>query len=210
MLVICPSRGRPGNIDALLECWKLTEADAELVVCVDDDDPTAGDYPADVTIGPRTTLGGWTNRVAVARCHDHDIIGVIGDDVRPRSLHWDAELAAAMVPFGVVYGNDLHQSERMPTHPFLDAEIVRRLGYMAAPGIDHLYLDDAWKAIGEHLGTLTYCPNVILEHVHPHAGKAPMDEGYRQVNARHAYKEGKRQLARYLSGQFESDMALLA
>lgn len=209
MLVICPSRGRPQNIEALLDCWAATGAEAELMVCIDDDDPTAGDYPAGVTIGPRKSFGGWTNHAAVSRCEEFDIIGVIGDDVRPRTDRWDAEIAASMPPFGVVYGNDLHQCERMPTHPFLDAEIVRRLGYMAAPGIEHLYLDDAWKAIGEHLGTLVYRDDVILEHVHPHAGKVPMDEGYRQVNTRNAYREGKQALDRYLSGRFEADMALL-
>ena len=209
MLVICPSRGRPHNIDQLLDCWATTDATAELVICIDDDDPTAGDYPAGVMVGPRKSLTGWINHVAALNVDTHDVVGMIGDDVRPRTAGWDAELAGSLKPMGIVYGNDLHQSEALPTHPFLDMEIVRRLGYMAPPTLPHLYIDNFWKVIGERLGTLTYRPDVILEHMHPHAGKAPMDEGYRQVNARHAYKDGQRAFADYMTTQFAHDIAKL-
>lgn len=211
MLVICPSRGRPGNIVELVGCWSATSADARLVVCVDDDDPYLHEYrrlPLRVEHGPRRSLGGWLNWMAASAEH-YDIVGFVGDDVRPRTPNWDALIAAAMPAYGVVYGDDGHQHERMPTHPFIDARIIRRLGFIAPPGIEHLYLDDFWKAVGEHLGTLTYLPDVVLEHMHPHAGKAAMDDGYAAVNSRAAYKAGKDAFGRYMRSQFAADMERL-
>ncbi len=216
MLVICPSRGRPQNIVALLDCWTDTQAEADLLVCVDNDDPLLEQYETvmagrlGLLIGHRSSLTGWINLAAETECDRHDIIGVIGDDVRPRTAHWDSEIVGAMRPFGVVYGNDLHQCEKLPTHPFLDAEIVRRLGFVAPWPIHHLYIDNYWKALGEHLGTLTYCPDVILEHMHPHAGKAEMDDGYRAVNSRGAYQRDRRAFEQYMAHQFAADMVKLA
>lgn len=158
MLVICPSRGRPGNIAELVGCWERTGAKARLVVCVDDDDPALPEYRragALLEIGKRRSLGGWLNHMVGAAEHQ-EIVGFIGDDVRPRSEQWDQRIAAAMPDYGVVYGDDGHQHDRMPTHPFIDARIIRRLGFIAPPGVEHLYLDDFWKAVGHHLGTLTY------------------------------------------------------
>jgi hypothetical protein len=34
---------------------------------------------------------------------------------------------------------------------------------------------------------LTYLEDVIIEHMHPVAGKADWDEGYREVNAQEVY-----------------------
>jgi hypothetical protein len=211
-LVVCPSRGRPGNIVELVDCWRDTGAAARLVVCVDDDDPTLADYhgavagsAVDLFVGPRKSLGGWLNATTYL-ADSHPIVGFIGDDVRPRTPHWDELIAAAMPAIGVVYGDDGHQGERMPTHPFIDSQIIRTLGFVAPPGVEHLYLDDFWKAVGVRLGTLTYLPDVVLEHMHPHAGKAAMDDGYAVVNSSPAYKSGRLAFARYMRDRFDADI----
>lgn len=217
MLVICPSRARPHNIAALLDCWEATKATASLVICLDESDPDLERYldiignRASTAVAEWRSLCDWVNFVAVELgcCHGFDIIGQFGDDHHPRTLRWDAAVTEAMRPMGVVYGNDLHQGERLPTVAFMDAEIIRRLGYMVPPEIQHLYMDNWFRALGERLGTLTYLPDVVIEHMHPHAGKAEMDDGYRQVNSRAAYKAGKRAFDWYMSRRFDDDIARL-
>jgi hypothetical protein len=221
MLVICPSRGRPQNIAALLEAWHQTEAFATLAVCLDQDDPCRFEYldmldpyPSDkvLTIGGKwRSLCEWVNFVAVERrgVDRFNIIGQIGDDHHPRTPGWDYAVAEAMKPLGVVYCNDLHQGERLPTAAFVDAEIVRRLGYMVPPTIKHLYMDNYFKHLGERLGTLTYLDDVVIEHMHPHAGKAAMDDGYRQVNSRDAYRSGRDAFNGYVAHRLESDLVKL-
>jgi hypothetical protein len=189
---------------------------------LDEDDPCKPDYvtmldayPSDrvIVIGGRwRSLCDWVNHVAATcgGCHAFDIVGQIGDDHHPRTTGWDAAITDAMKPMGVVYGNDLHQGDRLPTAAFVDAEIVRRLGYMVPSTIQHLYMDNWFKLLGERLGTLSYLPDVVIEHMHPHAGKAEMDDGYRQVNSPDAYRAGKRAFQAYVQHQLEADLVKLA
>lgn len=184
---------------------------AELVVCVDDDDPTLPQYRdvCDPFVGPHRRLCGWLNLMSSAGAWGYHGFMCIGDDVRPRTPHWDVELCSSHMPLGITYGNDLHQRAALPTHPIIDADIVRTLGWMCPPGIEHLYPDNAWKAIGERLNTLVYRDDVILEHMHPHAGKADIDDGYRAVNSRQQYARDRAAFERYMAEQFERDMERL-
>jgi hypothetical protein len=63
----------------------------------------------------------------------------------------------------------------------------------------HLYLDNFWMTLGKDLNALRYIPEVVLEHLHPIAGKAEWDEGYRDVNAQEIYSADKQALDDYLA-----------
>lgn len=201
----------------MLDCWERTEATAQLVVCLDEEDPDLNGYidvigdRAERVVAEWRSLCDWVNYVSFALdwAADFEIVGQFGDDNHPRTPGWDAAVAAAMRPMGVVYGNDLHQGEKLPTAAFVDSEIIRRLGYMVPPEIQHLYMDNYFKALGERLGTLSYLPDVVIEHMHPHAGKAVMDDGYRDVNSRVAYKSGQRAFEQYIATRFDADIARL-
>jgi hypothetical protein len=195
MAVIVPSRGRPENIAALIEAWLETATKAELHVMVDEDDPTMdgyldvirglGGHGRGVTLwlGPRRRLGGSLNHLAPALARDCDVVGFMGDDHRPRTKAWDSLFYSASSLDSVVYGNDLIQGPNLPTAVFLGSTIIRTLGWMVIPGQVHLFMDNLWRTLGEQLGTLRYLPTVIIEHVHPIAGKAEWDDGYAAANA---------------------------
>jgi hypothetical protein len=87
----------------------------------------------------------------------------------------------------MAYGNDLLQGERLPTMIAMTSDIVKALDGMVPPKMKHLYLDNFWKKLGQDLGALTYLDHVIVEHMHPIAGKAEWDEGYKEVNATEIY-----------------------
>jgi hypothetical protein len=219
MIVIVPSRGRPHNIAELVECWRTTRATASLWVCVDDDDPELEAYRAldldwfgTLIVGPRQRLGGWLNLAGqfAAGAPLTTVVGFMGDDHRPRTFLWDREIMnATRAGDGVAYGNDMIQGERLPTAVFLAAEIVGMLGYFVPPGMVHLYLDDFWKLLGERLGTLTYLPDVVIEHRHPTAGTAPDDEHYARVNAPEVYAGDRARFDEYVATQLDADIAKL-
>jgi hypothetical protein len=48
-------------------------------------------------------------------------------------------------------------------------------------------MDNFWKLLGEELGTLRYCEDVILEHNHYTNKKAPVDKTYASINSREMY-----------------------
>jgi hypothetical protein len=125
---------------------------------------------------------------AIAKQNKYDFFAFLGDDHRPRTAEWDLQLMAAMQQRpSMAYGNDLLQGKRLPTMIVMTSDIVKALGGMVPPNMKHLYLDNFWKKLGEDLGALTYLDDVIVEHMHPVAGKAEWDEGYKEVNAQEVY-----------------------
>lgn len=188
MIVMVPSRGRPHNIPALLEAWDetTTEPDTSMLLLVDEDDPQLPGYEelevnALMVIMPRLKLGPKLNAAAATLAQETDVLGFMGDDVRPRTRGWDRQIMERIGSVGIAYCNDLIQGEGLPTAPFLTSNIVRELGYFSAPGIDHLYTDNAWKVLGQAGGCLTYLNDVVLEHEHPLAETGEWDDTYRSV-----------------------------
>lgn len=189
LAVIVPSRGRPENCHRLAEAFTATTAGpTDLYVVFDPDDPRRADYEAAdfpwLMLEDRMRLGPTLNHVAEGLAHAYDAIGFLGDDHLPRTVGWDARILAELdrLSTGLAYGNDLLQGERLPTAVFMTADIIRALGWMCPPGLTHLYLDDSWLALGRALGAISYLPDVIIEHLHPIAGKAAPDAGYAEAN----------------------------
>lgn len=225
MLVIVPSRGRPRNIGDLIDAWRETEANATLVVAVDDDDPRLNEYKTlmvargymldeqlQFVVGPRLRMAGTLNSVAMSRVMrpgtvDTDIIGFMGDDHRPRTPHWDATVEDVFKqwPHSVVYGNDLLQGMNLPTQVFMSAGIIKTLGYMVPPGFTHLFLDNTWKAWGQAMSRLVYLHDTVIEHMHPVAGKAAWDARYEEVNAGQMYVDDEAAFKRYVAGSLHDD-----
>ena len=174
-------------------CLTLAEADTDVAVGIDRDDPAAGEYeavvrafpPGDVfcTMAPRRTLSEWTNRIAAANLGEYRAFASLGDDHVPRTASWDGLLLDALdnlndTGTGIAYGDDLHQGGALPTAPVISADIVEALGWMTEPGLKHMHVDDVWRDLGRAAGCLAYVPEVVIEHLHPDAGKAAGDETY--------------------------------
>ncbi len=195
LVVIVPSRGRPGNVAALAEDFAATAGfEARMVVAVDDDDPRLPEYERmpiwelpqfHLRVGRRLRLGGTLNEVAAEYVGWYDVIGFMGDDHRPRTEGWALEVLTEQrwPNSSIVYGDDKLQGERLPTAVFMHTWVIRALGWMALPGLTHLYVDNVWLELGRAAGILRYLPNVVIEHMHPAAGKAPRDAGYDEANA---------------------------
>jgi hypothetical protein len=210
LVMICPSRGRPANVARLAAAWSaLSSGVSELVVAVDEDDPELGGYldvelamrRSSVTLltGPRLRMVGTLNDIAVPMAGRCFAVGFLGDDHLPQTAGFDGALVAALreMGTGIVYGNDLLQGERLPTAVAMTSDIVRALGYMAPPGLIHLAVDNAWLELGRGAGCIRYLPDVVLEHIHPFAGKAPLDAGYAEVNAGSMYQRDLAEFARW-------------
>lgn len=226
MLVIVPSRGRPQNIERLLNGFTNTSTgrDTALLIAVDEDDPELEGYKklpeenaafdgagfALLTVGPRLRLGGTLNSLAPKFVEHYDIIGFMGDDHLPQTIGWDERIAEAMVSGGVVYGNDLFQGPNLPTAVFFDSRVIETLGYFVPTGLVHLFFDNVWKDWGEHTGKLRYLPDVIIEHIHPHAGKGEMDARYEEVNSPEMWGPDEARYNEYkASGEFAADIEKL-
>jgi len=187
--ILVPSFGRPDNAHRLLEAIRLLSHTNPLVAfIVDDSDPTFDQYPRMNRLAhPGRGMVNALNFGANLMVQDDQIemLVFLGDDHMPRTAGWDLEYLEALRAQGggIVWGDDKIQGPRIPTQVGMDANWVRRLGWMAPPTFRHLFVDDAWLAMGKSINKATYLPHVIVEHVHPLGNAAAWDEGYERVNA---------------------------
>ena len=196
LLIITPSRGRPDSMVRLAEAIERTaQAETDLIFAVDDDDPASvamadaiGDgYQLRSVHGPRDTVAGWTNILALAQAGNYRALASLSDDHVPRTQGWDRLLLDAidgMGGIGFAYGDDLGQREKLATSVVVSADIVQALGWFMLPACAHYHVDNAWMDLGRGAGCLAWCPDVVIEHAHPFWGAAPMDATYESEFAR--------------------------
>jgi hypothetical protein len=195
--VLCPTRGNPA---ALLEAYNsyrdtVMERASRFVAVVDADDPLMESYVSltedsvdlRVDVVPKDKAGSMNaalNFAAMRWVDRSSVLGFIGDDHRFRTKGWDRVIGQVMEDRsnGFVYGDDLYMGEKLPTAVFISSRIVRALGWFGPPKCKHLYLDNTWKDLGEATNSLVYLPDIIIEHMHPIAGKGEWDENHLRVN----------------------------
>lgn len=217
MIVIVPSRGRPASLEPLAQAWSDTKATAELLIAVDDDDPTLDQYQDEserlalmLSVAPRLRMVGTLNLHAVGEAWSYDAVGFMGDDHRPRTVGWDHRFAETLSGgAGIVYGNDLLQGEKMATAVMMTSDIIETLGYMAPPTFTHLCVDLVWKDWGVGMGRITYLDDVVIEHVHPANGKANLDATYEEVNSSEMVTADSQAYYDYRDNQLQADLEKL-
>src|ERR1044072_2611545 len=163
--MICPSRGRPEEAEAL--CRSLhetaTQGDTYLMFSIDSDDPDKESYYEVVNKWDFAFTFVRSNKSMVEALNAaasfltaHDAIGFVGDDHRFRTKGWDKLVCQPFLSnrAGVVYGRDGYQDEELPTWTVLSNNIVHKLGLMVPPVLNHLYVDDYWKMLGGCAGIL--------------------------------------------------------
>lgn len=208
LAVVVPSRGRPGSVERMALAFAETGAD-ELAVfwAVEHDDPTIEDYRGHVAgwfaYGEVVPVVGGSMTSAINSASRHvaaDLspyaIAVLNDDHVPRTAGWHARLLEALGqldPVGLVYPDDGFRGDKLATSWAVHTAWVTALNRMIPARVDHLYADDAMMDLARIVGNrLTYLPDVLVEHMHPLAGKAETDEGYQRVNGREQLSADRR------------------
>ncbi len=211
MCVVVPSRGRPENAERLAQAFKDTNTEADLYIVIDNDDPKWNEYaksenykklPADNKTGgcAKSLNTGAVYLLDITKFPLYDYFVFMGDDHIPRTENWDKAFIQALGQnTGIVYGDDLLQGANLPTAFGMSRDLVNELRGMTFPGCVHLFFDNFVKQLGLDLEYLKYLPDVIIEHLHPVAGKAEMDEGYARVNQPKWYENDLLTLQKYLS-----------
>ena len=216
---VVPTRGRPENASRLLKAWKDTKAVADLYFVCDIDDWSLRDYQAIPDINIITnhiTASGMAQPLNMAcmtllddtRYERYAYFGFMGDDHVPRTDYWDY-LLALLIPMqkqGIAYGNDLLQGGNLPTACLMTRGIVEELRGMVQPKAKHLYLDNLWKKLGTDINGLYYAENIVIEHMHPLAGKSKMDDHYARVNSSQYYEHDRKVYEDFINSQTYVDL----
>jgi len=204
MLIIVPTRSRPENVAKVVQAWEDTDAfrHADLLFALDVDDPKFGDYREALLNTPgqvlRSELMEWRPMVRkldtvtrwMAQRGAWYAIGFAGDDHLPRTHGWAARYLEKLIEMGtgVVSCPDGYRGDQLPTQWAMTADIVRTLGRMVPAPVEHLYCDNAVQDLAEAAGCYAYLEDVLIEHMHPLAGRSEWDAQYRNVNRPAQYR----------------------
>lgn len=220
MAVLVPTRSRPHQIPQILQAWDETGAwgVADLCFIIDGDDPAYLEYLRQMTknlAAQRFIIPTWQpmvmklNRAAVRAAKTYSVVAFMGDDHLPRTLGWANKLythGMTQRP-SIAYGPDGFHGIKLPTWWSMSSDIINALGKMVPADVQHLFCDNSIKSLGERSETLTYLEDVIIEHMHPYAGKAQMDAQYERVNRPQQYLRDQVKMSEWLTGQMQQDVA---
>ena len=212
-LVILPSRSRPEKVEKAVAALLENSVISDICVAIDDDQKDL--YPmiegVFYEVNPRLRMNGTLNLVATRYASNYKTIHFLGDDHMVRTKGWDELLYAPIKErgYGVSYGDDLLQREKLATSVMMSTNIIEILGFMSPPVLVHLYMDNFWMSIGQALNCLTYVPEAVIEHMHYAAGKAEKDEQYAEVNSPEMYKKDQDSFIEYVKTNLKSDLEKL-
>src|SRR6188768_2063561 len=227
LIIFVPTRGRPQNVAPMIESFRETGAFedlVDLVFLIDADDPHCAEYQQEVKEHPGYGFSGsasyllcpaWLpmvpkleSAVAAHVAMSNTPVGFMGDDHRPRSDGWGKEyLRALSAGPAVISCPDGLRSDSLPTHWAMSAEIPRALGRMVPAPVEHLYCDNAVRDLAAGAGVYRWLPDLLVEHLHPLAGKAEVDEGYRKVNSVQQYQHDRAKYVIWGYRQMRADIA---
>jgi len=195
--LLLPTRERPKLLNRLFQSLAdhtLNLDQVEIILCLDDDDPTSqgiDDPRLNIVklIGSRSTMGQYNTR-----CLDRssgDIIILLNDDLIVRTPGWDQIISdfVLSIPDGVfmAYPNDTETRGRMCTFPIMTRKTCEILSNPYPKEYGALYIDQHILDIFirlKHLGKnrMFYLENVIFEHNHFIDSEVRLNVGYSHKN----------------------------
>jgi len=106
------------------------------------------------------------------------------DDIAFRTKGWDTIVSKEFDKYNdkilFVYGEDGFQHGRIGTHGFLHNNWIETVGYILPPKLASSYTDEWITELAIRVKRKCYIPDLLIEHFHPAAGKAPTDTTYTQ------------------------------
>lgn len=209
-LVILPSRGRPESVERGVKALKEHSRISDICVAIDDDQSEL--YPrlegVIYEVNPRLRMNGTLNLVANKYADKYETIYFLGDDHLVKTPGWDEILYESIQArgYGLSYGNDLLQGQKLATAVMMSTNIIRAIGYMSPPKLIHLYMDNFWMSLGQALNCIKYEQRAIIEHLHYVAGKAVNDLQYQEVNSPEMYKKDQETFIEYVKTDLKTDL----
>lgn len=197
LCVLTPSRGRPASVRRLIEAVQSTAVmKTHVWLGFDKDDPCLDENIAACKgyedrgvrwiAAERRSLAGWTNELAQMAMGLFPALASFGDDHVPETKGWDAALLSVL-DGGISYPDDKVRDD-IPEAVVMSSGIVQALGWMCLPELHHYFVDNVWAELGRRAQCITYCPDVIVEHVHylKDPGKVERDATYQANELRFA------------------------
>jgi len=188
--VLVPVLGRPHRVQPTIDAFTATAPTARVLFLPDPDDDA--ELAALEAAGASfiATPGNYARKINRAvELTTEPLIFLGADDLLPHPGWLEACLAHIDAGAHVVGVNDLcaartqagaHATHFLITRDYAEAETVDGTRGPLFEGYDHSCVDDELVEVAQHRGTLVIDNTIIVEHLHPDAGKAPTDDTYKR------------------------------
>lgn len=212
-LCLLPSLDRPHLVKRFFECYLETKASIPGIVIVDRTDPQLKayqelEYPKEwhLVLTDGITMGD-KFRETWDQYKDLDAVCIINDDHEPITEGWDVKILSQINGTNVVSCND----GKSPDTPWnapnricgaicFSGKILRALGWLFPPGLQHLYSDDIWAYLFSRSGNAQVLMDVCVWHNHAYNDKSKRDKTYERING-----TGNFQIENPIGGLWEAD-----
>jgi len=220
-VILLPTLNRTELLRNFIKSYEETKAEVPVKVLVDDQDFLANEQKylhifkeAPPTIHPVKTglavsMGEKTRFIwpqIESETEGFDYVGLLNDDHYCITPEWDKKVEALLDCTNMVSTNDGYWNfgVRVVGLTAWSTELLTACGFPIFPaGIDHLYIDDVWKAIGESTGCWQETMTVNIEHRHVLCGKQQADETFRKVNSQADYETGLKAFQNFMEKDFK-------
>jgi len=188
LVILIPVLGRPNRVLPVLESIRAATPDARVLFIASPRDHAEhaairevgaemlkvdGNYAVKINEGIRATL--------------EPFILTGADDLHFHPGWLEAAAALMSDTVGVVGTNDLcsrrvlagtHSTHSLVARWYCDLGTIDEPGKLLHEGYPHEFVDDELIATAKHRGAYAHAHDSLVEHLHPDAGKAPMDDLY--------------------------------
>jgi len=201
--ILVPVLGRPQNVQPFMESTAVTKEDYNVYfICSPNDHDQIRECEqsgANVMVISYKPLGGdFARKINHAFDEtEEDWVFQGADDIR-FSLNWDlhAFRVAQRTRMGVIGTNDLGNPDvirgRSSTHTLIRRSYIEEFGSGTFDNTgsifcelyDHQYVDVEFVQTAKFRKQFAFAKNSVVEHLHPHWGKAKMDPTYEKATRR--------------------------
>jgi hypothetical protein len=204
LLSICTSFRRPKMLKDMLASFYATKSPGtDILIYLHIDDPFLEEYKEYIDqyphiFGPHTTLQEVINHVVFETNREVPYYQVICDDHIYRTQKWDSLLIAAIEKqangWGFACGRDLINGDDWKSWQHPSAEIwswkmAHTLGYVYPKEFKHQGLDFYTKDLALAIDSLTFVPEVVIEHLWYGGCNKPMDDNIKEKYNPEAMKQ---------------------
>lgn len=196
LAILVPMLGRPHHVAPLLASIYATTPDAHIVFATTPDDTVVRDVidaAGQERIDVDYASGDYARKINTAATHTTaDHLFLAASDLRFHPGWYEACLARLVEGIGVVGTNDLcnqrtatgHSTHSLVTRAYADRGLIDGTPGILYEGYHHNYCDDELVGTARRRGAYAHAAGAMVEHFHPMAGKAPMDETYQLAQSR--------------------------
>ena len=190
LLVRMPTRARWPQALSVIAAYRSMAGmpiTIEVVVDYDDDTLTSQVLYRLAALDCIVTYGHHKSKIEACnggRFADWDILVLASDDMVPRVTGWAKRVVYSMGQYWPHFDGALHFNDGNPnsinrcTLPVMGRRLYEQFGYVYHPSYKSLFCDDEYTAVLNSMMRQPYLDDVLIEHMHPAAGKAKVDALY--------------------------------